>query len=158
MRCRNRSMDESRVVTARSVSLLTLHESNSETMWKILSKASAWALLVAKKYCGSDSRCCVDMQSLTWMGFSCWLNPLVALLQTLCFDPQWLQLNSQLLIMPRWAEPRRHMVVVVFVHLSVCVRYSAARFSPQRKKLSNESCNATTARHSTTAKLARFFL
>ena len=59
--------------------------------------------------------------------------------------------------MPRWAEPRRHTVVVVFVRLHVCVCVILERaFLRDGKELSNESCNATTAQHSTTAKLARF--
>ena len=47
----------------------------------------------------------------------------------------------------------RHTVVVVFV----CVILQRA-FLGNRNELSNESCNATTAQHSTTAKLARFLL
>ena len=59
--------------------------------------------------------------------------------------------------MPRWAEPQRHTVVVVFVCLSVCVILQHT-FLRDGKELSNESCNAITAQHSTTAKLARFLL
>ena len=61
--------------------------------------------------------------------------------------------------MPRWAEPQRHMEVVVFVCMSVslCVILQCA-FLRNGYKLSNESCNATIAQHSTTAKLARFLL
>ena len=59
----------------------------------------------------------------------------------------------------------RHTVVVVFVRLSVslyvcvcvCVILQHA-FLRDGNKLSNESCNAITARHSTTDKLARFLL
>ena len=40
---------------------------------------------------------------------------------------------------------------------SVCVILQRA-FLRDSKELSNEICNATTARHSTTAKLARFLL
>ena len=50
------------------------------------------------------------------------------------------------------------MVVVVFVHLSVCVRVILqCIFLHDSNKLSNESYNATTARHLTTTKLARFW-
>ena len=45
------------------------------------------------------------------------------------------------------------------VCLSVCLCVILQRaFLRDGKELSNESCNATTARHSTTAKLARFLL
>ena len=48
-------------------------------------------------------------------------------------------------------------VVVLFVCLCVCVILQRA-FLGDRDELSNESCNATTARRSTTAKLARFLI
>ena len=41
---------------------------------------------------------------------------------------------------------------------SVCACVILQRAFLRDSKLSNESCNATTARHSTTAKLARFLL
>ena len=47
----------------------------------------------------------------------------------------------------------RHTVVVVFVCVYVILQRA---FLGNRNELSNESCNATTAQHSTTAKLARF--
>ena len=53
----------------------------------------------------------------------------------------------------------RHTVVVVFVCLCVCVCVCVIllrAFLGNHNELSNESCNATTAQHSTTAKLARF--
>ena len=60
---------------------------------------------------------------------------------------------------PRWAEHRSHTVVVVFVCLSVGVPHGVmCVFLRDGNELSNESCNATTTRHSTTAKLARFLL
>ena len=43
------------------------------------------------------------------------------------------------------------------VCVCVCVILQRA-FLRDGKELSNESCNATTARHSTTAKLARFLI
>ena len=50
----------------------------------------------------------------------------------------------------------RHTVVIVFV--CVCVVYCSVLFSAVATNYANESCNATTARHSTTAKLARFLI
>ena len=47
------------------------------------------------------------------------------------------------------------MVVVMFVCLCVILQRA---FLHDRDELSKETCNATTARHSTTAKLARFFI
>ena len=85
-------------------------------------------------------------------------------------------------VMPWWAEPQRHTVVVMFVSVCVCVLLCLGGWSPKaygsrrvclcvcvcgilqcaflcdRDELSNESCNATTVRHSTTAKLARFLI
>ena len=53
----------------------------------------------------------------------------------------------------------RHTVVVLFVCLCVCVCVILQRaFLGDRDELSNESCNATTTRRSTTAKLARFLI
>ena len=52
------------------------------------------------------------------------------------------------LVMPRWAEPQRHTVVVVFVHLSLCVFVCVIlqrAFLPDGKEFSNESGNAITA-------------
>ena len=55
----------------------------------------------------------------------------------------------------------KHMVVIVFVSLSLCVSVCVCvilqrAFLGNGNELSNEICNATTARHSTTAKLVRF--
>ena len=53
----------------------------------------------------------------------------------------------------------RHTVVVVLVCLCVCVCVILQHaFLHDRDELSNETCNATIARHSTTAKLARFLI
>ena len=56
-----------------------------------------------------------------------------------------------------------HTVVVVFVSLCVCVCVCVCvilqrAFLRDCDELSNETCNATIARHSTTAKLARFLI
>ena len=73
-------------------------------------------------------------------------------------------------IMPWWAESQRHTVVVIFVCLSLClsvclsvflsfclsVLFCSVLFSAKATIYSNKSCNTTTARHSTTTKLARF--
>ena len=61
--------------------------------------------------------------------------------------------------MPRWAEPQRQHCVRLYLSVSVCVCVILQRaFLCNGKELSNESCNATTAQRSTTAKLARFLL
>ena len=53
--------------------------------------------------------------------------------------------------------PRHTVVVDVCPSVCVCVILQRA-FLRDRDELSNETCNATIARHSTTAKLARFFI
>ena len=47
---------------------------------------------------------------------------------------------SSSFIMPRWAEPERHMVVIVFV---CCVLFCSTISSATANKLSNDSCKAT---------------
>ena len=53
----------------------------------------------------------------------------------------------------------RHMAVVVFVCVCVCVCVILQHsFLCDHDELSNETCNATISRHSTTTKLARFLI
>ena len=47
---------------------------------------------------------------------------------------------SAIIIMPQWAELQRHMIVIVFVPVSLCVILQHAFLHD-----CNESCNATTA-------------
>ena len=70
-----------------------------------------------------------------------------------CIDQILLsRVNNIDVIMPWWAEPRRHTVVVLFVRLCMCVCVCVCvcailqrAFLHDGKELSNEICNATTA-------------
>ena len=65
-----------------------------------------------------------------------------------------------LLIMPWWAEPQRHMVVVVCVFVSewVIPRDSCSNFLCDRWKLRSEMCNASLTQYYLEMKLVNFGL
>ena len=61
--------------------------------------------------------------------------------------------------MPQWAEPEAYGSCRVCLCVCVCVCVILQHtFLGDCNELSNESYNATTNQHSTTAKLARFLL
>ena len=63
-----------------------------------------------------------------------------------------------ILIMPQWAEPQRHTVVVVCVSEFVILQDSCWHFLRDRWKLRTETCNASLIQHYLEMKLVDFGL